>query len=133
MKWYLFVTDINIHYTHINNQWKSVLWYWKAFSAVIAYKNAKSFWKKAKTTWEISESFREENLLIEKCNGKIKKQLDTKRVRKWIKFKSNKHIGCSNTREKSKHLVRRKRTEGNVPSDVVFFNEDQSKEKLQII
>ena len=33
------------------------------------------------------ESFREEKLLIEKRDGKIKKQLETKRVRKWISLK----------------------------------------------
>ena len=77
------------------------------------------------------ESFREEKLLIEKRNGKIKKQLKTKRVRKWVKFKSNKHIGRANTTKKSTHLISRKRKEGNVPSkDIVFFNEDQSEETL---
>ena len=77
------------------------------------------------------ESFREEKLLIEKRNGKIKKQLKTKRVRKWVKFKSNKHIGRANTTKKSTLLISRKRKEGNVPSkDIVFFNEDQSEETL---
>ena len=33
------------------------------------------------------ESFREEKLLIEKLNGKIKRQLKVKRAHKWIKFK----------------------------------------------
>ena len=75
------------------------------------------------------DSFREEKLLIEQRNGKIKKQLETKRVRNWIKFKSNKHIGCSNTRKKSTHFLSPKRKEGNVPSkDIVFFNDDQSKD-----
>ena len=77
------------------------------------------------------ESFREENLLIEKHNGKIKKQLETKQVRKWIKFKSNKYIGRANTAKKSTHLTSPKNKEGNVPSkDIVFFNEDQSEETL---
>ena len=77
------------------------------------------------------ESFREEKLLIEKRNDKIKKQLETKRVRKRIKFKSNKHIGRANTAKKSTHLASPKRKEGNVPSkDIVFCNEDQSKETL---
>ena len=76
------------------------------------------------------ESFREEKLLIEKRNGKIKKQLETKRVRKWIKFKSNKHIVRVNTAKKSTHLASPKR-KGNVPSKgVVFYNEDQSEETL---
>ena len=48
-----------------------------------------------------------------------------------LKFKSNKHIVRSSTRQKSAHLVPTKRKEGNVPSqEIVFFNEDQSKEKL---
>ena len=51
------------------------------------------------------ETFRERKLLIEQRNGKIKKQLEIKRVRKCIKFKSNKHIGRSNTRKKSAHLA----------------------------
>ena len=77
------------------------------------------------------ESFREEKLLIEKRNGEIKKQLETKRVCKWVKFKSNKHIGGANTTKKSTHLISRKRKEGNIPpKDIVFFNEDQSKEIL---
>ena len=77
------------------------------------------------------ESFREKKLLIEKRNGKIKKQLETKRVRKWIKFKSNKHIGRANIAKKCTHLTSPKRKEGNVPlKDIVFFNEDQSEETL---
>ena len=77
------------------------------------------------------ESFQREKLLIEKRNGKIKKQLETKRVRKWIKFKSNKHIGCANTAKKSTHLASPKRKERKVPlKDIVFFNEDQSEETL---
>ena len=86
------------------------------------------------------ESFREEKLLIEKRNDKIKKQLETKRVRKWIKFKSNKHIGRANTAKKSTHLASPKRKEGNVPSkDIVFYSKDQneetllSKEKLKLV
>ena len=71
------------------------------------------------------ESFREEKLLIEKRNGKIKKQPETKRVRKWINFKSNKHIGRANTTKKSTHLVSPKRKEGNVTSkDIVFLNKE---------
>ena len=53
------------------------------------------------------ESFREEKLLIEKRNGKVKKRLN----------------------KMTTHLVSPKRKEGNVPSkDIVFFNEDQSEE-----
>ena len=59
------------------------------------------------------------------------KWLETKRVRKWISFKSNKYIGHSNTRKKSTHFVSPKRKEGNVPlKDIVFFNENQKKERL---
>ena len=77
------------------------------------------------------ESFREEKLLIEKRNGKMKKQLETKRVRKWIKFKSNKHIGRANTAKKSTHLASSKRKGGNVPAKgIIFCNEDQSEETL---
>ena len=77
------------------------------------------------------ESVQEEKLLIEKRNGKIKNQLLTKRVRKSINFKNNKHIGRSNTRKKSTHLASHKRKEGNVPSKSnVYFNEDESEEKL---
>ena len=89
------------------------------------------------------KSFPEEKLLIEKGNGKIRKQLKTKQVRKWIKwikFKSNKHIGRINATKKSTHLVSPKRKEGNVPlKDIVFFNKDQreeilpSKEKLKLV
>ena len=57
------------------------------------------------------ESFQREKLLIEKRNGKIKKQLETKRVRKWIKFKSNKHIARANPAKKSTHLASPKRKE----------------------
>ena len=73
-------------------------------------------------------------------NSKIKKQLETKRVRKWIKFKSNKHVRRANTRAKSTHLVSPKTKEGELPSkDIVFFNKDQreeilpSKERLKLI
>ena len=86
------------------------------------------------------ESFRGEKLLVEKRNGKIKKQLETKRLRKWIKFKSNKHTGRANTAKKSTYLASSKRKEGNVPSkDIVFYSEDQSeetfpsKEKLKLV
>ena len=85
------------------------------------------------------ERFREETLLIEKCNGKIKKQPETKRVRKRINFKSNKHIGRANTTKKSTHLVSPKRKEGNVTSkDIVFLNKESkeilpSKEKLKLV
>lgn len=69
-------------------------------------------------------------MLIEKRNGKIKKQLETIQVSMWIKFKGNKHISRSST-SKSSHLIFLKRKEGNIPSkDIVFFNENQSKEKL---
>ena len=79
----------------------------------------------------IRKVFERQNSLTEKRNGKIKKQLETKRVRKWIKFKSNKHIGRANPAKKSTHLASPKGKEGNVPSkDIVFFNEDQSKETL---
>ena len=57
------------------------------------------------------ESFQREKLLIEKRNGKIKKQLETKRVRKWIKFKSNKHIARANPAKNSTHLASPKRKE----------------------
>ena len=50
------------------------------------------------------DSFREEKLLIEQRNGKIKKQLETKRVRNWIKFKSNKHISVVPILERSLHI-----------------------------
>ena len=77
------------------------------------------------------ESFREEKLLIEKRNSKIKKQHETKRVRKRIKFKSKKHISRAKTTKKSTHLVSPKRKEGGVPSkESVLFNKDQSKEIL---
>ena len=77
------------------------------------------------------ESFQREKLFIEKRNGKIKKQLETKRVRKWIKFKSNKHIACANPAKKSTHLASPKRKERKVPlKDIVFLNKDQSEETL---
>ena len=77
------------------------------------------------------ESFQREKLFIEKRNGKIKKQLETKRVHKWIKFKSNKHIACANPAKKSTHLASPKRKERKVPlKDIVFLNKDQSEETL---
>ena len=63
-----------------------------------------------------------------------------KRVRKWIEFKSKKHINQSNITKKSTYLVPLKREEENVPlKDIVFFSEDQSeeiltsKEKLKLV
>ena len=83
------------------------------------------------------ESFQEENILIEKqlielvTDRVINEQLETKRVCKWIKFKSNKHIGRANTTKMSTHLVSRKRKGRDVPSkDIAFFNKDQSEEIL---
>ena len=71
------------------------------------------------------KSFGEEKLLTKKCNGKIKKQPETKRVCKCIKFKSNKRIGSSNTKKKSTHFVSPKRKEGNLhPKDIVFFSDN---------
>ena len=122
-----------------SNQWNSVLYdsekslvqLLPAETQKIVEKTQIEFDKKLYHKYP--ESFREEKLLIEKRNGKIKKQLETKRVRKWIKFKSNKHIGRANTAKKSTHhnIASPKRKERNIPSkDIVFFNEDQSEETL---
>ena len=66
------------------------------------------------------ESFREEKLLIEKRNSKIKKQHETKRIRKRIKFKSKKHISRAKTTKKSTHLLSPKRKQGSKERDITI-------------
>lgn len=67
---------------------------WETLSAVIDNGNPKGFrkdenWISRKITRKISQSFWEWIFSIEQCNGKIKQQLETKHVRKYIKVVYN--------------------------------------------
>ena len=100
-----------------SNQWNSVLYDSEKRLVQLLLAETQKVVEKAQIEFneklheKYLESFREEKLLIEKCNSKIKKQLETKRVRKWIKFKSNKHIARANPAKKSTHLASPKRKE----------------------
>ena len=83
-------------------------------------------------------NYEEEKNLIIKQNEKIKRKLETKRMRKWIKFENKRLSTLSNLNKESNNRVTSNAEVTIAPMDIVSSNEDQqsnfpSEEQLKFI
>ena len=83
-------------------------------------------------------NYEEEKNLIIKQNEKIKRKLETKRMRKWIKFENKRLSTLSNLNKESNNRVTSNTEVKIAPMDIVSSNEDQqgnfpSEEQLKFI
>ena len=83
-------------------------------------------------------NYEEEKNLIIKRNEKIKRKLETKRRRKWIKFENKRLSTLSNLNKESNNQVTSNAEVKIAPMDIVSSNEDQqgnfpSEEQLKFI
>ena len=83
-------------------------------------------------------NYEEEKNLIIKQNEKIKRNLETKRMRKWIKFENKRLSTLSNLNKESNNRVTSNAEVTIAPMDIVSSNEDQqsnfpSEEQLKFI
>ena len=69
-------------------------------------------------------NYEEERNLIIKWNEKIKRKLETKRNRKWIKFKNKSLTTRSNLKKESNNLVTSNTEIDISPVDIVSSDED---------
>ena len=116
---------------------------WEAFSKITVRGNQKVV-EKIRTEFNenlevnYSNNYEEEKNLIIERNEKIKRKLETKRRRKWTKFKSKRLTTRSNLNKVSRNRVISNNETEIAPTDIVSSNEGHqgnfpSEEQLKFI